>query len=147
MGAYESLGGGCLALTSQETVCHPDGTTFTLNVEGVSACTGGTVMATFTASGGAVGEDLCFTMMINDDQGGFCCSTQVCVPVPDCSTANAGILCDLNGDGIVGVNDLLILLGGWGPCPAPCPPTCVGDCDGDCMVGVTDLLIVLGNWD
>ena len=24
---------------------------------------------------------------------------------------------DLDGDGLVGVSDLLILLGGWGPCP------------------------------
>ena len=138
MGAYESLGGGCLALTNQETVCHPDGTTFTLNVEGESACTGDTVMATFTGSGGAAGEDLCFTMMVTDDQGGFCCSTQVCVPVPDCSQA----LADLDGDGFVGVMDLMMLLGQFGPCSG----SCWADMDHDGMVGVTDLLILLANW-
>ncbi len=104
----------------------------------VSACTGDTVMTTFTASGGAVGEDLCFTMMVNDDQGGFCCSTQVCVPVPDCSEA----LGDLDGDGIVGVMDLIMLLGQLGPCTGGC----WADMDHDGIVGVTDLLIVLGNW-
>ncbi|MCH7846880.1 MAG: hypothetical protein IIB53_00830 [Planctomycetes bacterium] len=51
---------------------------------------------------------------------------------------------DLDGDGTVGVKDLLILLGNWGPC-ADCTD-CVADLDGDCIVGVKDLLILLGNW-
>ena len=51
---------------------------------------------------------------------------------------------DLDGDGVVGVSDLLILLGNWGPC-ADCN-NCPGDLDGDCVVGVADLLILLGNW-
>lgn len=53
---------------------------------------------------------------------------------------------DIDLDGVVGVSDLLILLGTWGPCDNPCPPTCAADLDGDCQVGVSDLLIVLGNW-
>ncbi len=139
MGAYESLGGGCLALTGQEVVCHPDGSTFTLSIAGLSACTGGTVAATFTASGGDVGEDLCFTMMVNDEQGGFCCSTQLCAPVPDCSQATA----DLDGDGLVGILDLLLLLAQFGTCQGPC----WADMDHDGAVGVTDLLVLLSNWD
>ncbi len=51
---------------------------------------------------------------------------------------------DLDGDGSVGVKDLLILLGTWGPCD-DCAD-CVADLDGDCNVGVKDLLILLGNW-
>ena len=51
---------------------------------------------------------------------------------------------DLDGDGSVGVKDLLILLGNWGLC-ADCKD-CPGDFDGDCTVGVKDLLILLGNW-
>lgn len=51
---------------------------------------------------------------------------------------------DLDGDGSVGVKDLLILLGLWGPCP-DCK-ACLADLDGDCTVGVKDLLILLGNW-
>lgn len=50
------------------------------------------------------------------------------------------------GDGVVDVNDLLLLLGTWGPCPGPCPPHCAGDIDEDCEVGVTDLLVLLGAW-
>ena len=56
-----------------------------------------------------------------------------------------GSSCDLDSDGSVGVTDLLIVLGTWGPCPSPCPP-CPSDFDGDCVVGVTDLLILLGQW-
>ena len=53
---------------------------------------------------------------------------------------------DLDGDGMVGVTDLLALLGAWGACPTPCPPTCDADIDGDCVVGVLDLLSLLANW-
>lgn len=48
---------------------------------------------------------------------------------------------DLDGDGTVGVTDLLQLLGVWGPCPG-----CPEDLDGDGTVGVTDLLILLATW-
>jgi hypothetical protein len=142
MGAYESLGAGCLAITGQEVICHGDGSTFTVNIEGVSPCTGDTVMATFTGSGGAVGEDFCTTLIINTDQGGFCCSTQLCVPVPDC--AASAVLCGLDGDGEVGVTDVLALLAAWGACP-DCG-NCIADLDGDCTVGVNDFLTLLAAW-
>lgn len=54
------------------------------------------------------------------------------------------VLGDVNCDGSVGVADLLILLGSWGPC-GDCKD-CPADLDGDCVVGVKDLLILLGNW-
>ena len=54
------------------------------------------------------------------------------------------VLGDLDGDGHVGVKDLLILLGSWGPC-GDCNG-CPADLDGDCSVGVKDLLTLLGNW-
>ena len=57
---------------------------------------------------------------------------------------HVGELGDLDGDGSVGVNDLLILLGNWGPC-GDCND-CPADLDRDCNVGVVDLLILLGNW-
>lgn len=55
---------------------------------------------------------------------------------------------DLDGDGTVGVKDLLILLGDWGPCLncGNCGVECVADLDCDCDVGVSDLLILLGDW-
>ena len=51
---------------------------------------------------------------------------------------------DLNNDCQVGVKDLLILLGDWGPCDN-CE-NCPADLNSDCVVGVDDLLILLGNW-
>ncbi len=53
---------------------------------------------------------------------------------------------DADGDGIVGILDLLAVLGAWGSCSDPCPPTCLADFDGDCSVGILDLLILLANW-
>ncbi|MHC4219888.1 MAG: agmatine deiminase family protein [Planctomycetota bacterium] len=53
---------------------------------------------------------------------------------------------DLDGDGIVGVNDFLLLLAAWGPCPDPCPPACLGDLDGNCVVNVNDFLLLLAAW-
>ncbi len=51
---------------------------------------------------------------------------------------------DLNGDGMVGTTDLLLLLGAWGRCD-DCGD-CAADLNGDCSVGSVDLIILLGNW-
>ncbi len=51
---------------------------------------------------------------------------------------------DLDGDGLVGVADLLRLLGEWGPCGLD--GECSADYNGDGMVGVVDLLVLLGAW-
>jgi DNA-binding beta-propeller fold protein YncE len=63
--------------------------------------------------------------------------------LPDSCEALPG---DLDGDGAVGITDLLMLLAAWGPCPAPCPPSCASDLDGDCATGITDLLALLADW-
>ena len=59
-----------------------------------------------------------------------------CEP-PDCPW-------DLDDDAVVGVPDLLSLLGSWGPCPPK--GDCPADFDDTGDVGVKDLLILLGNW-
>ena len=48
---------------------------------------------------------------------------------------------DIDGDGVVGVKDLLDLLGAWGPNPLH-----PADFNGDGFVGVSDLLTLLGTW-
>ncbi len=53
------------------------------------------------------------------------------------------LLGDLGADGVVGINDLLGLLGAWGPCAPGC---CLADLNIDGGVGITDLLALLGNW-
>ncbi len=131
----------CFEILKEQIICHADGSTFTYTAQGVNACTGAMMTVSFTGSGGEVGEDFCFTVTFNDEQG-FCCSTQVCFPVPDCSeAAQAG---DLDGDGVVGIQDLLILLAEWGPCPPK--GACPADFDIDGEVGITDLLLLLANW-
>jgi hypothetical protein len=52
-----------------------------------------------------------------------------------------GIPGDINGDGTVGVDDLLIMLSQWGSCSG-----CSGDLDGNGYVGVDDLLLLLSNF-
>jgi len=51
---------------------------------------------------------------------------------------------DIDDDGAVGVKDLLMLLGSWGPCDDP--ENCPADLDGNGIIGVSDLLILLANW-
>ena len=46
---------------------------------------------------------------------------------------------DVNGDGVVDVNDILEMLGQWGPCPSGCS----GDLNSDGLVNVDDLLALL----
>lgn len=48
---------------------------------------------------------------------------------------------DINGDGVVNVADLLLVLGAWGPNPGH-----PADFNGDGVVGVIDLLVLLGAW-
>jgi hypothetical protein len=50
---------------------------------------------------------------------------------------------DIDGDGVVGINDFLALLAAWGPCGDACGPQ---DIDGDGEVGITDVLILLADW-
>ena len=55
------------------------------------------------------------------------------------------VLGDIDGDGIVGIEDFLLLLAAWGPCPAP-PDGCPADLDNDGFVRITDFLLLLANW-
>jgi uncharacterized membrane protein len=49
---------------------------------------------------------------------------------------------DVNGDGLVNTDDLLLVISSWGPCEPPCD----ADLNGDGMVGTDDLLAVLAGW-
>jgi hypothetical protein len=55
---------------------------------------------------------------------------------------------DLNRDGAVNIDDLSIIVGGWGGCPSTGP--CAGDVvpsGGNGLVNVDDLILVISNWD
>ena len=53
---------------------------------------------------------------------------------------------DIDGDGVVGVTDLLLLLRAWGPCTPTQEQECLADLDEDGTVSVSDLLTILANW-
>ena len=53
----------------------------------------------------------------------------------------SGVLGDVDGDGFVGIEDLLMLLADFGRCPC-----CVTDIDGNGFVEVDDLLSLISNW-
>jgi hypothetical protein len=57
---------------------------------------------------------------------------------PDCAETCPE---DIDGDGEVDFNDLLILLASWGPCPG-----CPADIDMDGEVDFNDLLLLLAAW-
>jgi hypothetical protein len=66
---------------------------------------------------------------------------------PECESASE--LGDINGDGSVGVLDLLAVINSWGPCPAPpeeSPADIAPAPEGDGFVNVADLLMVINNW-
>ncbi|MDZ4755376.1 MAG: hypothetical protein SGJ11_12895 [Phycisphaerae bacterium] len=58
----------------------------------------------------------------------------------DCGCDGTKTLGDLDGDGVVGANDLGVLLGAWGSAGGP------ADLDNDGTVGSSDLAILLGAW-
>ena len=67
-------------------------------------------------------------------------------PIVDMGAYEFQVTCpwDLDCNGSVGVGDLLILLGVWGPCPPK--GGCPADFDDSGDVGVSDFLELLGNW-
>jgi hypothetical protein len=55
---------------------------------------------------------------------------------------------DINNDGVVDVDDLLIVIKSWGPCypPRMCAADIAPPPDGNGVVDVDDLLMVINNW-
>lgn len=69
-------------------------------------------------------------------------NTEIAGELPDdVFKAPPACAADLDGDGAVGLDDLLAVLAGWGDC-AGCP----GDVNADGLVGLDDLLAVLAAW-
>jgi len=56
-----------------------------------------------------------------------------------------GQIGDVNGDGVVNVADLLLVIGAWGAC-AGCDADIAPHPAGDGIVNVADLLLVISNW-
>lgn len=76
-----------------------------------------------------LGDDLAWDVTLDDGR------LEVAILGPEPSA-------DVDGDGVVGLSDLLLVLGNWGACDG-----CPEDIDGDGTVALPDLLIVLAAWD
>ena len=56
-----------------------------------------------------------------------------------CSPQDFACACDLDGNGLVGFDDLLSLWNSWGPCKIACP----ADVSADGQVGLNDLVMLI----
>jgi hypothetical protein len=102
----------------------------------------GTVFST-VLTGPAPGTWFCIDMEIQFKSGGVCMDS-VCFTLPGCIVIPTG---DFNGDGVVNVDDLMILIGLWGEvCDVDDNDCDVVDVDGSGVVDMGDLLAVLDNW-
>ena len=48
---------------------------------------------------------------------------------------------DANGDGLVNILDILVVIADWGPCDG-----CAGDQNGDGQASILDILLIIANW-
>jgi hypothetical protein len=95
----------------------------------------------------APGEEVCVYVAMHDATLEQCCYKYLCFEVPQCPMPQT-CFGDTNLDGIVNIDDMLVVINSWGPCPPPNPP-CPGDIaptDGDRMVNIDDLLTVINRW-
>jgi predicted outer membrane repeat protein len=60
-------------------------------------------------------------------------------------TSPSTVPADVNGDCVVSIPDLLLLLQAWGPCPDP-PAECPADVDGSGTVDIIDFQVLLNLW-
>lgn len=92
----------------------------------------------FNASLGeqAAGVDLDFHSSLRPSVG------PIAVGAVETNPGGVIVLGDVNGDGVVNVNDLIVIVTTWGWCPSLCP----GDLSGDGAVNAVDLLIVIQQW-
>ncbi len=112
----------------------PDGTLITTLLFEPLAVTPGTAVSLLETAGSPPTQTIVFDGTVPNLDVTGSLSGAVVEILPCCPP-------DLNGDCVVGINDLLILLAAWGTHPVG-PP----DLNGDGVVGINDLLILLAAW-
>ena len=125
------------AIAFNDDSCLVAGSTTSLLASIIDATNGG---ATGTFAGFPLAQDLVAGQTYYILAGSYSATVNITGNLKiDGPPQNPGNPADLDGDGVVGPQDLAILLGNWGN-PG------VGDVDGDGVVGAPDLAAVLGAW-
>jgi hypothetical protein len=140
--------GYCLANPGVSYLVYaPGGGSFTLDLSAATQSldvewfnrANGTATSSGTVSGGGVQT---FTPPFGGDAVLFVFDPDAAPPPPPPPGNTVG---DLDGNGVVNLADLLILVNAWGTCPTP-PDPCIADLSGNGTVGLEDLLILLNHW-
>ena len=94
-------------------------------------------------TGGTPGAMFCIEVEVLFKSGATCYA-EVCFALPNCIVFPPG---DINGDYVVNVDDLVMLIGMWGEVCDGVDNDCnASDADDNGVVDMGDLLIVLENW-
>jgi len=140
--------GTMLLLVVADALADPDETTVHMRrIDG-----NGGVDPAFYPLSGTEGAGSLMSVAHGDDQviawlqssGSFLAAPVAQYVRSDGTLGQAVVVGDLDGNGIVDISDLLILLSQWGPCANP--GDCPADLDQDGSVDLSDLLVLLANW-
>lgn len=94
-------------------------------------------------SGATSGGELCIDLEYHFNNG-VVCSNQLCINLPLCEIWIRG---DVNYDGTINIDDLMLLIGSWGTICDGLDEDCNWmDADESGVIDMGDLLVTLGNW-
>jgi hypothetical protein len=111
------------------------------------SCPGGTSGLSLACADGGCGDDATVSFPVTSGQiyrvrvGGANGASGTGTMVLTCTPPSTPCPGDTNGDEVVNVDDLLEVIGAWGPCPG-----CPTDVNDDGVVNVDDLLGVINGW-
>jgi hypothetical protein len=138
-------GGGSVSVDLAGAVGNPGGS---LPVEWLNPGTGETITQETVATGGIASFAAPFAGDAVLLVGGSPAPAPGVEPDPDDPPSGGAGEGDLNGDGLIDISDVVILIGAWGPCPGG-PDSgggCPADLNGDLEVGVDDVILMVDNW-
>jgi hypothetical protein len=116
-----------------------------LTLDDVMGLNNDELMALYRTSGGGSPIDLAETGLseISYVRISVANDSTLSVEIDGMADVNPQIIGDVNVNGTVDVNDLLILIGSFGPLEIGGP---LADFNGDLVVDISDLLALVGNW-
>jgi hypothetical protein len=104
----------------------------------------GTIVEAFISSFDAAVNDSFSTTLNNDGQFAIKVNLASKTGFQGVFRGSMPVFGDINGDLHVNIQDLLLVIASWGPCP--CDQPCNEDINESRIVNVSDLLLVIANW-